>query len=125
MSTTAPILPVDFTEGAISSFTDQQIKELVKQNVKMIVLTIPGERIMFPDFGVGIQRYLFELETSTVQADLRSRLQNQLNRYMPTIRVKNIETSLGDANRNRLGVRIEYEIDFLATRDFLDLLFEY
>ena len=80
---------------------------------------------MFPDFGVGIQRYLFELETSTVQADLRSRLQTQLNRYMPTIRVKNIETSLGDANRNRLGVRIEYEIDFLATRDFLDLLFEY
>ena len=36
------------------------IRDLVKQNVKMVVLTSPGERVMIPDFGVGIKGLLFE-----------------------------------------------------------------
>ena len=36
------------------------IKETVKQNLKTIILTNPGERIMDPEFGVGIRRFLFE-----------------------------------------------------------------
>ena len=32
----------------------------IKQNVKMVVLTSPGERVMDPSFGVGIRKYLFE-----------------------------------------------------------------
>ncbi len=32
---------------------------VVKQNLRMLLLTNPGERIMMPDFGVGIKTYLF------------------------------------------------------------------
>ena len=33
---------------------------LIKQNLKMLILTDPGERVMIPEFGVGIKSYLFE-----------------------------------------------------------------
>jgi phage baseplate assembly protein W len=37
--------------------------EMVQQNLKHIILTNPGERIMDPLFGVGIKKYLFEQNT--------------------------------------------------------------
>ena len=38
----------------------RDVTQLVKQNLKNILLTIPGERAMDPDFGVGVSTYLFE-----------------------------------------------------------------
>ena len=35
--------------------------EVIKQNFKNLVLTNPGERVMLTDFGVGIRRFLFEM----------------------------------------------------------------
>ena len=31
-------------------------QDLAQQNLKMLILTIPGERIMYPDFGVGLPK---------------------------------------------------------------------
>ena len=60
----APKLPLEFGDGGMESYTDDEIKEIIKQNFKMVIMTNPGERIMIPDFGVGIRRYLFELRDS-------------------------------------------------------------
>ena len=38
----------------------KRLKTLVKQNLKMLILTNPGERVMEPDYGVGIRQFLFE-----------------------------------------------------------------
>ena len=38
----------------------KNVRENAKQSLKMIVLTSPGERVMNPQFGVGIKQYLFE-----------------------------------------------------------------
>ena len=38
----------------------KRIKTLVRQNLKMLVLTNPGERVMEPEYGVGIKTFLFE-----------------------------------------------------------------
>ena len=43
------------------------IPELAKQNLKMIILTSPGERIFEPSFGVGIRRFLFEQSITGVE----------------------------------------------------------
>ena len=59
MSGLSPRLPleIDSTDGY------RLLKDyisMVKQNMRMLVLTIPGERMMDPDFGVGLRQYLFE-----------------------------------------------------------------
>ena len=41
----------------------RKIIEVAKQNLKMLVLTNPSERVMVPDFGVGIRKMLFEQQT--------------------------------------------------------------
>ena len=50
-------LQVDDSDGFVMN---KSIGAVVKQNLKMLILTIPGERVMEPNFGAGIARYLFE-----------------------------------------------------------------
>ena len=46
----------------------------IRQMIEQVIFTIPGERVMLPDFGVGLERLLFESTArrhglSTVELD--------------------------------------------------------
>ena len=120
----APKLPLNVVNGTLDSFTDSEIMELIKQNVKMVLLTNPGERIMIPEFGVGIITYLFELSTVGSYAILESRIEEQLRTYIPSISLTSLSVEPTNDDQ-RLNVFISYDIDILNTRDQLDLLLEY
>ena len=124
-SKTAPMIPITTDSGTIDSFTDDQITELIKQNVKMIIMTMPGERIMQPDFGVGIERYIFEMQNGAAPSLLREKIRSQLSKYMPTIRLLEVSTRTDIDYPSNLYLLVRYEIDFLNTRDQLELLLEY
>jgi phage baseplate assembly protein W len=67
--------------------------ELVEQNIKNLFLTIPGERIMDPTFGVGLPKYLFQQNTPAVYAEIRSRADEQVKKYMPFVTINSITFS--------------------------------
>jgi len=66
-------------------------EDLARQNLKMLLLTNPGERIMRPRFGVGIRRYLFQPNTTTTYSDLSERINKQVENYLPYIEINGIE----------------------------------
>ena len=43
----------------------ETIKEQVKTNLINVLLTVPGERINLPKYGVGLKKLLFENEINT------------------------------------------------------------
>jgi phage baseplate assembly protein W len=92
--------------------------EAVKQNLKHLVLTVPGERVMNPNFGVGIHQLLFENEDDNIQMVLSERLQEQVNRYMPFIDIINLRT---DFEEHTLHVEIKYFISPLGISDALSV----
>ena len=59
--------------------------ELVLQNLKMIVLTSPGERIMDPEFGVGLKNFLFEQNVPAVHGEIAARIKKQVKKYLPSV----------------------------------------
>jgi|10_taG_2_1085330.scaffolds.fasta_scaffold13652_2 hypothetical protein len=96
--------------------------DAVKQNFKMMVLTAPGERIMDPDFGVGIYALLFENFASEVGEEARSRIYSQVSRYMPFIQVRSVNFSgEGTQDENKLIIAINYYIKPLGQEDNLFL----
>ena len=120
----APKLPLNVVNGTLDSFTDSEIMELIKQNVKMVLLTNPGERIMIPEFGVGVKRYLFEMSNSPVFDELEFAVKTQLRRYIQAIDVLAVSAQpFGD--EHKLFLSISYEVDFLKAKDQLDILLEY
>ena len=103
----------------------KDLKELAKQNFKNLVLTSPGERIMDPEFGVGIRSYLFENNSVQTQGRIDARVRSQVQKYLPYIDIESIEFNNVDVNpnvsENFLGVRILYRIKKLAISDVLEI----
>ncbi len=65
--------------------------EAIRQNLKHLILTVPGERIMIPDFGVGLKRLLFEQKNQDLYSDISFRIKKQVNRYMPFVEIEDVE----------------------------------
>ena len=126
-----PKLPIVLDEAdgikLVKNFPD-----LVEQNLKNLILTIPGERIMDPLFGVGLPQFLFEQNTPVAYAEIRSKIVRQVNKYMPFVRIDNVEFSSAEVNNpdgflanpginsdpNFVGMKITYTIVPLkATRN--------
>jgi phage baseplate assembly protein W len=105
-------LELDTEDGAYKLL--KTVPEVAKQNLKMLVLTSPGERVMIPDFGVGLRRYLFELAGTGIEERIRQRIVDQVAKYLPYIRLGavSVQTSQTspDVPDNTLAVRIEYSV---------------
>tara|TARA_A100001515_G_C4566404_1_gene208287 strand:+ start:650 stop:1030 length:381 start_codon:yes stop_codon:yes gene_type:complete len=100
------------------------LKEVTSQNLKMLVLTSPGERVMEPAFGVGLYNFLFELEIESTRTRLRERVFEQVGKYMPFVEITGISFSPTEGPEygpNSLGVTIRYAIPSLGESDILEI----
>jgi len=95
--------------------------DVVKQNLKMLILTAQGERIMEPFFGVGLKQFLFENpDEETVESEISSKIQEQVEEYMPFIDVGGVAVEYVEES-NSLSIRISYYIKPLALSDELTI----
>ncbi|HAW81256.1 MAG TPA: hypothetical protein DCX27_17075 [Balneola sp.] len=99
----------------------KNITSVAQQNLKMLVLTNPGERIMIPEFGVGISRYLFQQEGRFTSSAIKNRILSQVNQYLPYIEINNIEIFERKEMSNTFQVIIEYNIPSVRSRGSLAL----
>ncbi len=124
MAGLSPSLPltVDVQDGFRLNKT---YKQVVQQNFTNLLLTVPGERIMDPDFGVGLKTYLFEMDNQMLRSDLSAKIITQVGRYLPFIEITDItfrsaETDV-DIQRNTMYASITYIITPLEFADTLDI----
>jgi phage baseplate assembly protein W len=98
----APVLPMSITpKGGIFLHVNPHANN--RQQLKMLFLTNPGERIMNSDYGVGIKKYLFEPESITPV--IRERIVSQVGKYMPHITLTSLELVPYQEN---LGILVAY-----------------
>jgi len=96
------------------------IRENVKQNFKNLVLTAPGERIMLPDFGVGLRNYLFDLNKEVVFAEIKTSIEQQVDTYMPFLDIDSIDLmESAEQKEQTLALRIRYSIPDIQITDEL------
>tara|TARA_R110000803_G_scaffold30272_1_gene68335 strand:+ start:1645 stop:2049 length:405 start_codon:yes stop_codon:yes gene_type:complete len=119
----SPAVPLvyDKTDGPYR--LNKTLKDAIKQNFKNLILTSPGERVMLPDFGVGLNNYLFEQMGSGVFDELVTRIKEQTNFYIPSINLESIDFLTSDEIAtmafNEVQVIIKYNILPLDAQDQL------
>ena len=111
-------LPLQYVKSDGPYLLTKDLVENTKQNFKNLIFTVPGERVMNSDFGVGLSALLFEQVTDDVIEDLKERLFVQTNKYLPFIQIVNFNTKF---NENTLNLKVEYLIPSLSVSDVLDL----
>lgn len=107
----SPKLPL--TKDPVDGYQlNKDYVQLVKQNLKMILLTAPGERIMEPDFGVGLRNYLFENLTNSTFSTVETKIREQVGIYMPFIDVAEVKFNEISSSDGSSGSGIHLDIDF-------------
>ena len=121
----SPKLPLQHSDEDGQRLT-KTAREAIKQNLKMVILTAPGERVMDPAVGVGLRSYLFRpLIPSTFEA-IATSIRSQVAKYMPFVNFRgiNIETADQDQSLGNNGIRIvvSYAIPAIGQGDTLEIV---
>jgi hypothetical protein len=68
----------------------------VQQAIRIVLETEPGERVMRPDFGAGLRRFLMQPNTAATRALIASDVAEALDAFEPRIRVTGVTADAGD-----------------------------
>ena len=120
ISVSLPLI-YDRTDGPFR--LNKTLKDVVKQNLKNLVLTSPGERVMIPDFGAGVRRLLFEPATPSTFSQLKQRISAQLTKFMPFVEVEELLLLTPDEDEslspNSIRLVIRYNVGSINDSDTL------
>ena len=99
----------------------QTLKEQVKSNLINVLLTKPGERVMEPNFGVGLKFYLFEQNINL--DNLKDKINDQINIYVPEISLLDVIVDFID-HEHLLFIKIIYSVKSDKSTDAIQLNFK-
>ena len=76
--------------------TKEAGKALLRSNIWQMILTSRGERVMLPDFGCDVKRYVFEpLDEITVNL-IKNELLGSISKYEPRVRIEKLRVDTSD-----------------------------
>jgi phage baseplate assembly protein W len=78
-------LPMNGTKKGSFFNMSRTTEEQAVSNYVNLLLTFRGERYMQPDFGIGIQNYLFEPNTEGTRTQIEFEIQRQSAFWLPYI----------------------------------------
>jgi uncharacterized protein len=87
-----PLLPT----VQIPRLTTVSGAELIQQSIQIILFTEPGERVMMPDFGCGLNRFVMAPNTVAIHTAIREEVSQALNLWEPRIRLTAVTVSESD-----------------------------
>tara|TARA_Y100000593_G_scaffold94470_1_gene193730 strand:+ start:625 stop:1065 length:441 start_codon:yes stop_codon:yes gene_type:complete len=102
-------LAVSGSDGYFSS-TSTTI-EAVKNNIKNLLKTTKGERLMQPTLGLNLKKYLFEQFTNDLKDTITNDILETFKFWLPFVNVTNIEINMDDSSmRNKMNININFNI---------------
>lgn len=102
-----PLLPLPDIQGRLQ-FPDLQ--ESVAQSIQIILSTRPGEQLMRPEFGAGLQRFLHEPNSLVTRRRIRDVVMVSLQRWEPRVLVSQVAVEEVPDAPSQIRVEIRYQI---------------
>lgn len=63
----------------------------VRESIRILLLTAQGERLRRPDYGAGLERFLFEPNVPTTWRAIEEVIRRQLAKWEPRVQVESIK----------------------------------
>jgi phage baseplate assembly protein W len=86
--------------------------EQARTNLRNLLLTRKGERIMQPDFGTGLHELLFEPMDTEYEQQIQNAIITSVGYWLPYITIDTIDVEMTDEmkDRNRAGMNIKFRV---------------
>jgi phage baseplate assembly protein W len=82
----------------------------IRESIRIILKTEQGERLNLPDFGAGLQRYLFEPNTVATRFQIEDRIIKALQLWEPRISVTDVAVEQDPTESQSAIATIEYKL---------------
>lgn len=126
--TKKPVLYSDFRKDLAKSPVSNDIAVLkdedsVKESIKNLILTDPGERLMQPFIGGGIRALLFENITPAVIKIIEDRVRTTVEIYEPRAELIDVTVS-SNIDDNQVGVTVRFYVQSQQQPIVLNVILE-
>lgn len=102
-----PLLPVPDENGELHFRT---LEDSIRDHVRAVLLTRPGEQLMHPRFGAGLGGFLHEPNTLETRRALRDRVKASLAAWEARVTVERVEVWEVPDRPTHLRLEIAYRI---------------
>ena len=120
--------PISLAQDDKSSLFSMNFNQLeqIRQNLKNLLLTSPGERLGRYDFGAGLRNVTFEMvsQNRDFESKIMEVMQDSVQRYMPYVSLKTltsenvkIETSQIDRPLAKLLLEVNFDVPVLNAKN--------
>ena len=90
--------------------TTKTTMESVKTDIKTLLMTQRGERVMQPLLGMNIRRFLFEQITENTVIEIENDIVETFSTWLPFVELNDINIDTGDQDRNKIKIDIKFNI---------------
>jgi len=98
-------------------------KEQAKFNLINVLLTNKGERVLNPEFGSDIRKYIFEFITEENMDGLKETVINAIEAFVPEVVISKVEIT-PEPDFNIVEVKINYQMRLSGDKDTVTISFE-
>jgi phage baseplate assembly protein W len=107
--------------GADGRWAWSQGEQNIREAIRVILLTEFRERMMLPEFGGNLQRYLFEPNTVTTRHAIAERVEKALAAWEPRLRIEEVEVEPMPDDPEAALVTIIYRLVATQVRERVNL----
>lgn len=93
----------------------------VRESIRLVLMTEPGERVMRQDFGGGLGSFLFEPNTAATHHAIRLRIQSALARWEPRVAVESVAVAADPDDPRAAVATIHYRLVATQARERVSL----
>ena len=108
-----------FNKPFTSTYTT---KDQIKSNLVNLLLTDIGERVMNPNFGCNLKRYLFENINDVNAEKVKNAVLSSVGYYIPEITVTSIAVT-PNTDYNSIDISVNYILNISQTPDEITVQF--
>lgn len=111
---------VDPVTGRIKT---SSYEEDIQEAIQIILLTKKGERVMLPDFGCGLNEYVFETMDYTTTVMMEQEIQSALILWEPRITDVSVHIEMDERESGKINIQISYIVR--STNNPYNLVYPY
>lgn len=100
------------TQGLRLSEDDEDIREALF----ILLSTLPGERLMNPDYGCDLHGQVFQTITNSSKTIIRDLISTAIIQHEPRVIIQSIDIDDSDQMNGRIDISISYEVKGINSR---------
>lgn len=94
--------------------------DAIKNSISNLFNTIPGQKLLSPNYGLSLMQYLFDPVTTSTANTIGEVILNGITRFEPRVVVDKVKVS-GNSDENQYTITLIIRVPLLSLRDSLKL----